>query len=51
MADMIKISEEIEVSWDAGKGLAPMDEVGDNGARVWIDMDWVETIETNTTNI
>ena len=50
MADTIKILEEIEVRWDAGKCLAPMDEVGDNGAGVWIDVDWIETIETKQPN-
>ena len=32
VTDAVKISEEVEMRWDAGKGLAPMDESGDDGA-------------------
>ena len=32
VTDSVKISKEVEMRWDAGKGLAPMDKGGDDGA-------------------
>ena len=52
VADTIMIAKEIEMWWDASEGLAPVDEIGDDGAGVRIDMNGVETIEGSnpTTN-
>ena len=50
VADTIKIAKEIKMWWDASEGLAPVDEIGDNGAGVRINMNGVETIEAEQSN-
>ena len=46
VTDAVKISEEVEMPWDAGKGFAPMDKCGDDGTLVGVYVDRMESIES-----